>query len=74
MKSYVLMGTTASAEPDPEAGMVIVKALIKIFGINVSLDNLSKIIEEIRKKKKEMEEAKAMLKKEKPESQPPYYV
>ncbi|MCD6564050.1 MAG: PAC2 family protein [Thermoproteales archaeon] len=74
IKSYVLMGTTLSADPDPEAGKVIVEALVKMFDINVSLENLNKIIEEIKSKKKELEQSKALLKKEQRERQPPYYV
>ncbi len=74
IKSYVLMGTTLSADPDPEAGKVIVEALIKLFKISVSLENLNKIIEEIKRKKKELEQTKALLKKEQKDTQPPYYV
>jgi len=75
MKSYVLMGSTKQHRPDPEAGREVVKALNKIFGLNVDLENLDMVIEEIKRREKELEKLKEMLERRKEEERKPgYYV
>jgi len=71
MKAYVLMGYTSRLEPDPEAAKAIVSALCDIYGFKISLEDLDKMIEEI--KKREAEQLKTM-KEAKERGQPPFYV
>jgi len=74
LKTYILMSTTRPHAPDPEAGREIVKALMRLFGIKVSLENLDRVIEEIKKREKELERLKELLEKRKEERRPGYYV
>ncbi len=54
LKSYVLMGSTTTPEPNPAAAKEVIKALSKIFKIQVDLTNLEKLIEELKKKEEEL--------------------
>lgn len=73
-KTYILMSTTKPHAPDPEAGREVVKALIKLFGVKVSLENLDRVIEEIKRREEELEKLREFLEKQKEERKPEYYV
>jgi len=71
LKSYVLMASTQSAEPDPEAGRELVKALNRLFNLNVSLENIENIITELKKREEELEKIRETWTKK--EGKPPQY-
>jgi len=73
-KAYVLMGTALSPEPDPEGGKLVVEALSKIFRFKVDLSNLDGIIEELKRRQKEVERIRESLEMRKEERRPGYYV
>lgn len=73
LKAYALMGTTHRPEPDPEASREIVKALNKIFGVQVNLENLNRMIEEIKKRQEEFKKFAELIAKETRRT-PSYYV
>ncbi len=76
LKGYVLMGSTDTPEPNPEAAMELIKALMKIYGFKVDLTNIEKIITEIKRKqeeeRKKLEELKESVKGK--EGLPAWYV
>ncbi len=76
MKGYVLMGSTRTPEPNPEAAMELIKALMKVYGFTVDLTNIEKIIAEIKKRQEEerrkLEELKESVKGK--EGLPAWYV
>lgn len=73
LKAYALMASTTLQAPDPEAGREIVKVLMKIYDFKVSLENLDKVIEEIKKKEQEVRQLAEKMRQAR-ERRPEYYV
>jgi len=71
MKAYALMGYTSRVEPDPEAARAVVEALSKLYGFKVGLEDLDKMIEEIRRQE---EEHMKSLEESKEREKYPFYV
>lgn len=76
MRGFVLMGSTQSPEPNPEAAREVIKALMKLYGFKVDLTNIDKLIEEIKRRQEEerrkLEEMKENVKGR--EGLPTWYV
>ena len=74
LRAYVLMGYTAQVEPNPAAAKRLVEALCRLLNIRVDTKNLDAIIEEMRRREKEVREALEEAAKSKREWKPPFYV
>jgi proteasome assembly chaperone (PAC2) family protein len=80
MKAYVLMGYVTQPELDPVAAKHLVQALSRIFEIQVDTRNLDALIEEVRKKEREVSEMMEKFREELAErartreGAPPFYV
>lgn len=75
LKGYVLMGSTTTPEPNPAAAREVIKALSKLFKIQVDLTNLETLIEEIKKKEEELRKLRETEQREKTkEGLPSWYV
>ncbi len=80
MKAFVLMGYVSQPELDPIAAKHLVQALARILGIQVDTRNLDALIEEVKRKEREVSEMMEKIKEELEERTkgrrfvPPFYV
>lgn len=74
LDAFVLMGSTQTSEPNFAAAKEVIIAFSKLYGISISLEEIEKVINQIREKE---EEAKKILEEAKPkegEQLPSWYV
>jgi|YelNatPaOPRAMG01_1025707.scaffolds.fasta_scaffold08117_12 proteasome assembly chaperone (PAC2) family protein len=74
MKAYVLMGFVSQPELDPVAAKHLVQALCRILEMQVDTRNLDALIEEAKRREREMAEALEEETKGRREGAPPFYV
>ncbi|ABL77608.1 PAC2 family protein [Thermofilum pendens] len=74
LKAYVLMGSTQTPEPNFVAARELIRVLSKLLEFEVSLEDLEKTIEQIRRREEEMEKVLETARQKEGESLPSWYV
>ena len=67
MKAYVLMGYVSQPELDPVAAKHLVQALAYVLDMQVDTRNLDALIEEVKKKEREVSEMIERVREKLPE-------
>lgn len=74
MKGYVLMGSTNTSDPNPVAAREVIKVLSRILGIEVNLEELERMIREIKIREDFMRKVLEQAEKREEPSLPSWYV
>lgn len=74
LKGYVIMGSTHTSEPNPVAARAVVIALSRLLGFGISLDELDRMILEIKSREEVMRKMLEQAEKRAETGLPSWYV